>query len=587
MLRRVDSGKKKSSGVLSGGCLLLFGFPFLAAGLFVSWIYFSGLVDWWAAQTWVETPCRIVEAELKKSSGDGTTYEAKGKYVYRWEGREYESDRISLVGSGDNVSGYHKRVHRQMKRARQEREGAALCYVNPRNPKKSVMVRDLRPEQMAFLSIFCLLFPLVGAGVMYGGLWARKNQQTQNTLREMYPDEPWKWKAGWNDSPISESGWSAGMVMAPVAAWWALVTVPLLLAWVVNGVFALPDGWWMLIPGVFFVLAAWFGLHRLRERTRIGSVALDVALPLRPGREITGAWITGKSLRPHDMPMLKIICKKSVTTHSGGESNTQTETAWEQEESLSVIDQTREISTFRLPFRFRLPVDVEETTLDESSTTYEWKLEFRVPGSPVKSVFEVPVYRDPNEPMQEQLAEAAESKAADAEGRLPELLEKAKIQAVFDGSGKLTSLVCGPRRCLASILSMLVFNLIWTGIAVFLWKSDAPLIFKIIWPATAAGIWLAIFYQMVSSRELRLENGEAQVTRKILIYQSHVVVPAGEIVSISHGTNSSVNSTHYYWVKLETTIGKSITVASGIAGEPAALGLVRHLEKWRKPRVGG
>jgi hypothetical protein len=532
---------------------------------------------------WEETPCRVVEAELKESSdSDSTSYQAVGRYTYRWEGRDYESDRISLLGGGDNVGDYQQRVYREMERAMRERQGDAVCYVNPRDPGMSVMVREFRPTQMALLSVFVLLFPLVGAAVSYGGWRAAKSKKARERLREDYPDKPWKWNAAWNVSPMPESGWNAGGAMFVVGVWWVWITLPLLAAGVVDEVFTRSAGFWMLVPGVFFVAAVWMVLHQIRERARIGGMWVDMALPLRPGRENQGAWLTGRPLRPLDMPMLKVICTKTVTTRSGGETNTQTETVWEQEETLNVIDQTRDVSAFRLPFRFRLPVDVEETSFDESPVKFDWKLEFRIPGSPVKSKFEVPVIRDPKEPLPEQVVESAEGKAADAEGRLPMLLEKAKLEAVFDGSGKLMSLACGPRRWLASIIFLLVFNLVWTGISVFLWHSDAPLLFKIIWPVTAAGIWLIIFHQMVSRYELRLENGEAHVTRKILVYQSRVVVPVRTIAAVSHGTNSSMGNTRFYWVKLETTAGKDITVASGIAGEPAALGLVRHLERWRK-----
>jgi hypothetical protein len=34
--------KPNSLKELSGGCLTLFGLPFLGAGLFMSWLYFSG-----------------------------------------------------------------------------------------------------------------------------------------------------------------------------------------------------------------------------------------------------------------------------------------------------------------------------------------------------------------------------------------------------------------------------------------------------------------------------------------------------------------------------------------------------------------
>lgn len=422
---------------------------------------------------------------------------------------------------------------------------------------------------------------MVGAGVMSGGWVSVRNGKVRAKLRETYPDEPWRWNAAWNFSPIPESGWSAGKMMFPVAAWWVLITGPLLAAGMIDGVFARAERWWMLLPGVFFVAVVWAVLHQLRERGRIGGMWVDLALPLRPGREITGAWITGKPLHSHDSPVLNIVCRRSVTTRSNGKTRMHTEIIWEREESLSVIDQTREVSAFRLPFRFELPVDVEETTFEDASTAYIWKLEFRVPGTPVKSTFEVPVVRDPNGPNVEPLAETVRDKASDAEVRLPELLKKAKVEAVFDANGNLMSLVCGPRRWLGSIIFLGIFNLIWTAVSVFLWYSDAPMIFKVVWPLSSAGIWLLIIYQMVSSRELRLERGEAHVVRRILIYQSKSVVPVDSVTGVLHDTNSNVNGMPYYRVKLETAMGQRITVASGLAGESAALGLVRQLERWR------
>lgn len=58
------------------------------------------------------------------------------------------------MGGSDNVGDYQQRVHRQMVRAMREQEGAAICFVNPHVPSESVMARELRPTQMALLSLF-------------------------------------------------------------------------------------------------------------------------------------------------------------------------------------------------------------------------------------------------------------------------------------------------------------------------------------------------------------------------------------------------------------------------------------------------
>jgi len=581
MSRKLMTNNKTSSSGLPGGCLMLFGLPFLAAGLAMAWFYFSGLAAWWNARTWIETPCRIITTELKtKSSDDGTSYEATGSYTYLWEGREYQSNRISLQGGGDSLGDYQKRVFRSMRKALLQQQGAALCYVNPRNPRESVISRELRPSQLALFSLFASLFPLLGAGVVGAGWYAGNQNRAAATLKHSHPEEPWRWKAQWNASPIPESVWGAGRVKMIVSAWWLLVSAPLLLAGLADGIHSRPEMAWLALPGVFFLAASTMAAHQIRERARIGFMAIDIDLPLRPGQEITGAWITQKPLHPRDSPVLTIICTKSTTTRSGGKSSTAIETVWKHQQPLGVIDQRREISGFHLPFRLFIPSDADETTFNESPVGFSWKIQFHIPGTPVKSSFELPLVRDPDHPAPDRADESVDTKAADAEHRLPELLEQAKIDAEFDANQNLISLACRPRRLLASIIFLLLFNIIWTGFAIFLLQSDAPLLFKIIWPATSAGIWILLFYQMTSSRELRLENGQISLTRRIFIYKSVATFPSSSVSAITHGTNSRVNNTNYYWVKISTSAGDNFTVATGIAGESAALGITRNLRHW-------
>jgi hypothetical protein len=53
---------------LGGGCAVLFGLPFIVAGLAVGWfLYFPVISTWWSARGWEEVPCWIENAEMKAS----------------------------------------------------------------------------------------------------------------------------------------------------------------------------------------------------------------------------------------------------------------------------------------------------------------------------------------------------------------------------------------------------------------------------------------------------------------------------------------------------------------------------------------
>lgn len=578
---------RRNQAQLPGGCLALFGLPFLAGGLFLAWMYFSGIAKWWDARSWVETPCRVLVADLKERQGDdSTSYEAVGRYAYDWQGRGYESERILLMRGGDGIGSFQQGVYRDMREAMDRRGGAFRCYVNPADARESVMMRGFRVDQTSLIALFCALFPVLGLGVSAGGVWLVRTSWQRKRLMREHPDEPWKWKPEWNRRPMPESGQVWRGFGRMLAIWWLLVTLPVLVTALASGEANPPAAWWLLAPGVFFVIATLMLAHGVREWMRIGRMALEMDLPLRPGQEIRGSWLTGKALLPRDVPMMKVVCRRTVTTRIGGKTSTYTDVPWEREEGLSVIDQSRELDGFRLPFHFTLPASAMESGHGEDDTSYEWVLEFRIEGSPVKARFVVPVYRRPGDPAPVLMTGETIVDAEDAAKRLPELLAKARLDAEFDMKGRLLSLRCTPRRMIQSILFLLLFNLIWTAAAVFLVLSDAPMIFKIFWPVSAAGIWLMVVYQATSRQELIVDGDRLRVSSRWLLQSRTESIPVRDVVEFSHSSNMRVNQTAYYTLKAVIPGGGKKTLLQGIAGESAALGLKRHLELWKEAGDG-
>lgn len=162
MLSRTPSSPKPAPK----GCLVLFGLPFLAAGLFFLWMAgLSPIVGYLGAGGWAEVPCTVLSASVVESHGDSTTYAPAVRYRYAYAGREYESDKVlpgTTIFSSD-LKGARELVDRFPAGARR------TCRVDPAAPDRSLLERRI-PGLVWFAIPFSMIFVLVGAGVTLGGL---------------------------------------------------------------------------------------------------------------------------------------------------------------------------------------------------------------------------------------------------------------------------------------------------------------------------------------------------------------------------------------------------------------------------------
>ena len=319
---------KKSSNELSGGCLSLFGLPFLVAGLALSGVYFWGFVQWWNAQVWEEVPCWIESTELKRSrSKDSTTYQVTANYRYEYGGREYQGEKVTFGGGSDNIGSFHQDAHRELKsyvlkkskRAERDRANDGgkpfRCYVNPAKPDQAVLYRILRWPMQAFMAIFALTFPAVGAGLVAGGLVAMRNTKRESRLRDLHPGEPWKWKSGWAETSIPEEATQWRTALFAYTGWSALVVFSLLLTTAWSGAFQ-TDGaaWLLLIFVLLWCIPAGFVLRYLRHRNAVGAVRYEPKdSPASPGGAFEGAIVMSKPLPMRAVADVNLVCEKVVT----------------------------------------------------------------------------------------------------------------------------------------------------------------------------------------------------------------------------------------------------------------------------------
>lgn len=131
----------------------------LAVGVTMLTIRHLSLRDMDSAKDWMETPCVIETCEFVTHTGadGGRSF----NFVFRYEidGREYRGDRLDLIiGRMGDDDAFEERVHASFPAG-----AKAVCYVDPRDPAKSVFDRNHGAD--APRRMWLLAFPFVCVGV--------------------------------------------------------------------------------------------------------------------------------------------------------------------------------------------------------------------------------------------------------------------------------------------------------------------------------------------------------------------------------------------------------------------------------------
>ncbi len=589
--------KRERSGNRASWFLSIFGLPFLGAGLFLAWLYYDGFATWLDARDWVEAPCWIESAELEAHSGDdSTSYKAVATYRYRHAGQMWRGDRVSLGFGADNIGNFQQQAHAELaKHVRKIPDGVEVgmaaageatfrCYVNPRNPAESVLFRTLRWEMLAFKAIFALTFPAVGLGLVLGGVLAVSSSRKQAALRNQYPEEPWLWRQDWAAGSIGDVRGKWAVALHAYTLWSGLIVGTLVLATAMSGAFENEKSSWLVMIFVgLWLLPAAFSFRRLRHHWLTGGVRFEPAsVPAVPGGALDGFLVLSKPLPMRSVAELSLKCERVVTTQSGSKQSTSRENVWSHQESVAVDSMTRDVSGFRLPLRFSIPAHLPGTTRDgDDAVKHVWGLDFKVPGTPVRSTFELPVFDAGGAPAVPLGPDEWESADGEIVEDLPGRLAARRIQAEFSADGTPVSLVCPPGRNRAALVFFILFDIVWTAAAVFLIVQQAPLVFRLVWPLSALAIWCMVIWLLLHKRTATFGPTGLVVQNRLGPKSWTTTLQKSAISGFEHDTNMSSNNTSYYRVRARGVDKRLTTVVDGITESATAATLVKRLDRWR------
>jgi len=138
------------------GMVAFFGLFAVVGGVMFWFLSVQPIKKTLAAESWVETPCKVLQAELREQrSSKSTSYSVYVLYEYEVGGRTYKSDRYDFIGGSSSGREGKARVVQEYQSAERP-----VCYVNPANPSEAVLQRGFHAKLL--VTVIPLPFLLVG-----------------------------------------------------------------------------------------------------------------------------------------------------------------------------------------------------------------------------------------------------------------------------------------------------------------------------------------------------------------------------------------------------------------------------------------
>lgn len=546
------------------GCFfILFALPFSAVGVWMAVWLVGDIASYLRMQGWVETPAKIVRAELKvDNDGDSTTFKAKAEYEYQFDGRDYHGGLVSIFG-GDNIGPFQQDVHRRL--SEHQKSGRPFrCFVNPANPVEAVLYRDLRWEMIGFKAIFIIGFGFVGFGLTTLIFVAYRKLRDERVRAAVHPDEPWLWKADWAEGRIVSSTQVRMIVVCVIALLWNLFSVPV---WLSAPVPEIENPLSLFFLGAFVVggaliLVAIASMARWRKYGR--SVFQMASVPGVVGGPLAGVIHVPAKVQSPDGFRLTLNCLK--------ETGDGTIVEWQDEEIITRQIQQVDPERSAIPVLFHIPYECAETS--DSQTA--WRLDVR--GGDYRVSFVVPVFKtaasDPDFVLdQNAIADFALSEDLDRD------LRAAGVLKTLSATGAGYRFVFPMCRNLRASLFLSIFCILWSGAFALLFVQNVMVFFLIVFGLFEVIILLITvdfwFYRSVvdaSPLGIAVAGGWFGWGRVRMVEMDN-------IKNIQAAANEYAGAYVFYHIVLVRREGKKITLGKRILGKRLAKVVVRQIEQ--------
>ena len=558
--------------------MILFALPFAAVGIFATYLVVSTVWAWVEVQDWQQRPARILTVDLISQPGDdSTTYRVETLYEYRIRGERFTSDRVTLTSGSDNVGSFHHDVHREL--SRHQQAGTLFrCYVDPEDPTRAILYRQIRLGLLGFKIIFALVFGGAGFGLIGLALRGKKKVKAQEDLRQLYPEEPWRWREEWAEGRVPASS-KANMIGTSVfAIFWNLISLPLLFIVpeeIRGGNLLASIG--LLFPAVGAGMALW-ALRLFVQWRKFGHSVFEMAeVPGVTGGLLQGQILTGTHIQPQEDIRLTLNCVERRTTGSGKNRSTSETILWQDTQLIWQETLDYRSRGCAIPVRFGIPYHATPSDLSPGGRIL-WRLETAVPvrGVDYAAQFEVPVFTT------EQSAEDFETDSdSQREDQVPvdreSQLREAGIVTATLPEGK--RFLFRRARHVGAATGLTLFFFIWSGAILLMHHLGAPLFFPIVFGLFDLLLLWGMLELWLSVRRVEIARQGLSFSGSLLGLGRRRTVSAEEITGFKAIRGMQAGNHLYYRIQMSVLNGDQYIVASQLDSLDLAEHLIREFEK--------
>lgn len=553
------------------GCLVLFALPFAGVGAFMAFQVAKQLWWWQEARTWVAVPAVIENVQLHShDSDDSTTYSLTARYRYDFEGRTYTGSRVALLDGKDNIGDFHQKTHRRLAQ-RWRAETPATCFVDPKDPTRAVLVRNVRWKLALFHLTFVGLFGGVGFGLLCGLPIARRRMAEREHRELLYANEPWNWEPKWQDGFVKASAREALGSPLLFAVFWNMISWPVVLLGA-NEIFD-PDNRLALVallfPAVGIGLAVWALRAWVRSR-KFGDSELHLEpFPVPVGGRLAGRVHATLRIEPGAKTLATLSCMER-----SGRKNSDTRLLWQDQMEISSANVSFDGIRSLIPVSFALPADARETV--EHDLTWKLAVQAEAPGVDYAADFEVPVFgqamperlMSPNDEAHDSVA----SSVAEAD------LAGNGISVAMEPAGGRRYIFGRARHKLVAVF-LTAFWVVWSGISVLLWNSEAPKLFGYAFAFFSFLILLGVLDLWLTKRALTAGPEGLKLRTGFLALGRTVHLEPHSIKEIKPHSGMRSGNKLFYRVLATTDSGKKYTLADKLESLSLAKRLVESVRR--------
>lgn len=154
------------------------------------------------------------------------------------------------------------------------------------------------------------------------------------------------------------------------------------------------------------------------------------------------------------------------------------------------------------------------------------------------------------------------------------------LVSLDDNKRRLVSLECLPARSRSAIVFLVLFNMVWSALAVFLVISRAPWFFKLLWPLSSIGMWGLAGWHAFHRRTALFGDDLLTITNDIGPWKWSKSYNYSQLNNAISNLHMQSASTRYYHVQIHDHQQRKFTVVDGITEFDVATSIARLVSEF-------